>query len=150
MNAFDYVALACLISAGLNGYRQGFSREFYRLARMGAALFAGSRFYEVAGGAVTNLTNAATSVVDPVFFIGITVAVWILLRSLRRWIEAGLQRAVPQKWQAGGGALAAVIKTALITGGVVAVFNLATWIPGHRLVAEESLTAAITKPFMTP
>jgi uncharacterized membrane protein required for colicin V production len=149
MNAFDIVALASLVSAALNGYRQGLSREFYRLLRMAVALLTSTSLYSSASGVLTRWSDTAQSVADPVFFIGIAAAVWMLLRSLRKWIEVWIQKAAPKTWQATGGAIASAAKAAILLGGIVAAFNLATWIPGHTLIAKESVTSKVVRPFLS-
>lgn len=148
MNSFDYLAIAWLIAAALNGYRQGLAKELYRLVRIAVALIAGSSLYGLISGWATQISGAASTWLGPVIFAGGTVGVWLLLRSLRKWIEAWLLLRTPKKLQAAGGAVVALAKTVLLLGGVIATFHLATWIPGHALVAERSIASKIAGPFL--
>lgn len=60
----------------------------------------------------------------------------------------GRRSRTPKKYQSVGGAIAAIAKTTILIGGVIATFHLATWIPGHSLVAERSLASKIAGPFL--
>lgn len=149
MNSFDYLAIALLIAAALNGYRQGLAKELFRLLRIMIALLAGSSLYGLISGWVTQVSGTASAWMNPVIFVAGTVGIWLLLRSLRKWLEAWLLLHTPKKIQSMGGAIAAIAKTTILLGGVIATFHLATWIPGHALVAERSLASKITRPFLS-
>ncbi|HAL92126.1 MAG TPA: hypothetical protein DCM68_03775 [Verrucomicrobia bacterium] len=148
MNAFDYVAIAALLAAARRGYRQGLARELYRLLRWAVALLAGTGLFGLVSGWITRAAGVAAGWTEPLAFVGITGGIWYLLRSLRKWLEAWLLLHTPRRIQAAGGAVASVAKTAILLGGLIAIFHLATWLPGHSLVAEKSLAAKIAKPFL--
>ncbi|HMP72591.1 MAG TPA: CvpA family protein [Kiritimatiellia bacterium] len=148
MNAFDYLALAFIVSAILRGFKQGLSKEFYRLIRLGIALLAGTSLYASMSDAMGRVSGAASGITDPLTFVGITGGIWMILRTLRSWIEGVVAKSAPAKVQKSGGAAAAGIKAVILVGGVIAVFNLASWIPGHRLVAEDSLSSKLARPFL--
>ena len=148
MNGFDYIALVALISAGLRGYRQGLAMEFYRLLRMSVALLAGTSLYSLLSGLVTSVLSVKSGVADPVMFAGTTIFVWSMLRKLRVWMEAWLKSKVTGRYQSIGGAVAACLKTLILTGGLVALFNMASWMPGHDAVAQDSMVAKILQPFL--
>ncbi|HMP90859.1 MAG TPA: CvpA family protein [Kiritimatiellia bacterium] len=148
MNGFDYIALAALVSAALRGYRQGLAAEFYRLLRLSVALLAGTSLYSMVGDLITNVLNIKASLADPAMFVGISVTVWSLLRRFRLWLEAWLRARVTGKYQAMGGALAAGLKALLLTGGLVTLFSMASWMPGHETVAQDSMFARLLAPFI--
>lgn len=148
MNAFDYIALAALLAAALRGYRQGLAKEFYRLLRWSIALLAGTGLFGLVSGWITRAAGIAAGWTEPLAFVGITGGIWVLLRSLRKGLEAWLLLHTPRKIQAVGGAVTSVAKTAILLGGLIAIFHLATWLPGHSLVAEKSLVAKIAQPFL--
>lgn len=81
-------------------------------------------------------------------FVGGAGGVWLLLRSLRKWTEAWLILHTPKSFQSVGGALAAIAKTIILLVGVITTFHLATWIPGHALVAEKSIASKIAGPIL--
>ena len=144
MNSFDCIAVASLIAAALRGYRQGLAKEIFRLLRLAVALIAGTSLYELASSWFAHVS----AWMGPVVFVGGAGGVWLLLRSLRKLSEAWLILHVPQKFQSMGGAVAAIAKTAILLGGVIATFHLATWIPGHAVVAERSIASRFAGPFL--
>lgn len=148
MNVFDFAALAALVSAALRGYRQGLAREIYRLLRWAIALLAGTGLFGLVGGWLRQVLGAESGWTDPLAFVGISGGVWMLLRSLCKGLEAWLLLHTPKKFQATGGAAAATAKAVILLGGVIATFHLATWLPGHSLVAERSLAAKMARPFL--
>jgi len=148
MNEFDYAALAVLGSAIMRGYKRGLSVEFYRLFRMTVALLAGTSLYGMLSDGLSGVLNVKSGIADPAMFLGSTVVVWSLLRRLRSWMEAWILARFPQKYQATGGAVAAGMKAAILLGGVVTLFNLADWLPGHAFISRDSATSAIVHFFI--
>lgn len=149
MNGFDIAALVAVIVSARRGFANGLAAEFYRLFRMAVALFAGTSLYGVLSHAVTGILGVTSGFADPALFAGSAIVVWRLLHRLRRAMEAWLLAAVPRKAQAIGGALAAALKCALLIGGVVTLFNLASWLPGHDAVASDSAVSALMRPFLS-
>lgn len=143
MNGFDYAALAVLGSAIMRGYKRGLAVEFYRLFRMLVALLAGTGLYGILSDLLTSMLNVKSGIADPVMFLGSSLAVWSLLRRLRVWMEAMILAKLPKNYQAIGGAVAAGLKSALLLGGVVTLFSLADWLPGHESIAQDSITSQI-------
>ena len=149
MNQFDMAALLLMVSAALRGYRNGLAIEGYRLFRMLVALLAGSSIYGLLNSAMSGMLDHSSSWLDPVIFVGSIVVIWKLLKQLRRWMEALIAARIPQRFQSIGGSLAAGAKAAVLIGGIITMFNLADWLPGHNVVARDSKAAHLMSPFLS-
>jgi len=148
VNGFDWIALISLITSGLRGYRNGLAGEFYRLFRMAVALLAGTGIYQVFGDLFSRIVPGDAGWTDPVLFIGTVVVVWKILHRLRDGMESLIRSKMPRHSQAIGGAVAATLKTAIIIGGIITVFHMASWLPGHETVAQSSFASRVLKPFL--
>jgi len=148
MNGFDYTALAVLGAAIMRGYKRGLSVEFYQLFRMAVALLAGTSLYGMLSDALTGILNIKSGIADPAMFLGSTVVVWSLLRRMRAWMEAWILAKLPKGYQSIGGAVAAGLKTSILLGGVVVLFNLADWLPGHTAISRDSITSEVVHFFL--
>jgi len=149
MNSFDIAALILTASSAARGYRTGLASEFYRLFRLVVALVTGSSLYRILADSVGNLAGQSETWMSPVLFVGLTVVVWKFLKRLRRWMEAMITARVPARHQAIGGAVAAGAKTMVFIAGVIGAFSLASWLPGHDLVVNESTFAHWLRPLLS-
>ena len=150
MNSFDIAALLMTAASAARGFRAGLASEFYRLARLVIALVTGSSLYRVLADTIGSVADRAESWLSPVLFVGLTMLVWTGLKRLRRWTEAAITTRVPARHQAVGGALAAGAKTLVLLAGVIGAFSLASWLPGHDLIATESTFARWLHPLLSP
>jgi len=149
MNGFDYIALAALVMAALRGRRNGLALEFYRLFRMAVALLAGTSLYGMLSHALSSVMNITSGYADPLMFVTSSVVTWKLLRRIRSWMEIWIKAKVPGHWQAAGGSIAAATKTAVLIAGLVTMFDLADWLPGHESISQDSITSQIVR-FILP
>jgi hypothetical protein len=149
MNGFDITAICFLVLSILRGYRNGLAGEFYRLFRLAVALLAGTSLYGALSGFVTRILSVDSGWADPAMFVGTTVVAWRVLNRARGFVERLITSKMPHSYQAVGGAVAAAIKSAIAIAGIVTVFHLATWLPGHDAVSVNSVTSRILLPFIS-
>jgi hypothetical protein len=148
MNAFDLVTLAMTAGSAARGYRNGLSREVFRLFRMAVALVTGSGIYRWSADAVATLSDQVSAWAGPAVFVGASVLVWRLLSRFRQWSEAHLAARLSGPAQAWGGAVAAAVKTLALLGGAVGLFHLADGLPGHEAIGRDSLLARLLTPWL--
>ncbi|MDA0323499.1 MAG: hypothetical protein O2923_12410 [Verrucomicrobia bacterium] len=147
MNGIDMAALAYMVVGFFRGRKRGLGVEVYRLIRMAVPVVAGCGMYGVIRKGLAAVPALQGESAGLVGFIGVTGGAFLLMMKGRGALLAYLERKFDQKSTALKAGLAGLLRTAIVSMGLVTAVELS---PADFATSDSQLGSIVRHVLESP
>lgn len=140
----DVVAVAYGGISAARGAQRGAGEEGYRLVRLAVGLLAGSGLFALVNSLIASLLSSTTGDAGALGFVGGVVITFLAMTKLRKGIVDVIERALDEKHDRLGGAVAGCARALLAVFALVAFLQMLPFLPAGKVGANDSLIGKLT------